>query len=107
LAVAAGDIRVGAGIRRARKHNAVMGSDKMKSSTENKIEGGFHEEKGKIKEKMGELVKNSNLEAEGTVEKIAGKIQKKFGRLKESLKSPESRGAQIMGRDDFRIYKRG
>ena len=47
----------------------------MKSSTKDKAEGKFHEVKGKIKEVAGELRDNPKLEAEGTDEKIAGKVQ--------------------------------
>ncbi|MDW7709640.1 MAG: CsbD family protein [Deferrisomatales bacterium] len=57
----------------------------MKSSIRDKTEGTFHEAKGKVKEKTGELIDNPELEAEGTAEKVAGKIQKKVGDVKEDL----------------------
>jgi len=57
----------------------------MKSSTKDKAEGKFHEAKGKVKEIAGELSDNPELEAEGTGEKIAGKVQKKIGQVKEVL----------------------
>ncbi|MGZ6207720.1 MAG: CsbD family protein [Syntrophales bacterium] len=57
----------------------------MKSSTEDKAEGRFHEVKGKIKEVAGELSDNPELEAEGTGEKIAGKVQEKIGEVKKVL----------------------
>jgi uncharacterized protein YjbJ (UPF0337 family) len=57
----------------------------MKSSTKDKAECKFHEVKGKIKEVAGELSDNPELEAEGTDEKIAGKVQKKVGQIKEIL----------------------
>lgn len=57
----------------------------MKSSIRDKTEGTFHEAKGKIKEKTGELIDDPELEADGTAEKIAGKIQKKVGEIKEEL----------------------
>ena len=53
----------------------------MKPSTENEIAGEVHEVKGKIKEKVGRLTKDRNLEADGTGEKVAGKVQKKVGEL--------------------------
>jgi uncharacterized protein YjbJ (UPF0337 family) len=55
----------------------------MKSSTKDKAEGQYHEAKGKIKEMAGELTDNPKLEAEGTSEKMAGKVQKKIGEVKE------------------------
>ena len=55
----------------------------MKSSTKDKVEGKYHEVKGKIKEMAGDLTDNRELEAEGTSEKVAGKVQKKIGDVKE------------------------
>jgi uncharacterized protein YjbJ (UPF0337 family) len=55
----------------------------MKSSTKDKAEGAFHEVKGKIKEVAGKLSDDPNLEAEGTGEKIAGKVQVKVGQVKK------------------------
>ncbi len=57
----------------------------MKSSTKNKTEGVYHEGKGKIKETVGKVTNNDSLEAEGTVEKVAGKVQKKVGKTEEVL----------------------
>jgi uncharacterized protein YjbJ (UPF0337 family) len=37
--------------------------------------------KGTVKEKVGELTNDSDLEGEGIGEKIAGKVQKKVGQL--------------------------
>ena len=52
----------------------------MQSSIRYKVEGTFHDVKGKIKEVTGKLVNDSNLEADGTDEKIAGQVQEKTGR---------------------------
>jgi uncharacterized protein YjbJ (UPF0337 family) len=57
----------------------------MKSGTKDKAEGTFHELKGKVKEVAGKLTDNPKLEAEGTGEKIAGKIQGKIGQVKKVL----------------------
>jgi uncharacterized protein YjbJ (UPF0337 family) len=57
----------------------------MKSSTKDKAEGTFHELKGKVKEVAGKLSDNPKLETEGTVEKIAGKVQGKVGQVKKVL----------------------
>jgi uncharacterized protein YjbJ (UPF0337 family) len=57
----------------------------MKGSTKDKAEGTFHEVKGKVKEVAGKLSDNPKLEAEGTGEKFAGKIQGKIGQVKKVL----------------------
>jgi uncharacterized protein YjbJ (UPF0337 family) len=51
----------------------------MKDSTKDKVEGAAHEVKGAVKEKVGKVVGNPNLQDEGTGEKVAGKVQKKVG----------------------------
>jgi uncharacterized protein YjbJ (UPF0337 family) len=57
----------------------------MKPSTENEIAGKVHEVKGAIKEKMGQLTNDPDLEDEGTGEKIGGKVQKKIGQVQKVL----------------------
>lgn len=57
----------------------------MKQSTKDKAHGAFHEAKGKVKEEVGRATNNPDLEAEGQVEKIAGKVQKKIGQVKKVL----------------------
>jgi uncharacterized protein YjbJ (UPF0337 family) len=55
----------------------------MKPSTEKEIAGKVHEVKGKIKEKMGQLTNDPDLEGEGIGEKIAGKVQKTIRQLEK------------------------
>jgi uncharacterized protein YjbJ (UPF0337 family) len=57
----------------------------MKPSTDNKATGKFHEVKGAIKQKAGELTKNPNLEADGRAEKNAGKVQKAVGKIEKAV----------------------
>ena len=57
----------------------------MQKSTEDKAKGTFHEVKGKVKEKVGQVTNNPDLEAEGLVEKIGGKVQKKIGQVEKVL----------------------
>jgi len=57
----------------------------MSSSTKDKLKGSFHEAKGKVKELAGRSTNNRELEAKGTVEKNAGKVQKKIGQIKTVL----------------------
>ena len=57
----------------------------MKPGTKNEIAGNVHEVKGTIKEKVGELTNDPDLEGEGIGEKIAGKVQKKIGQVEKAL----------------------
>ena len=55
----------------------------MKTSTTDKIEGTFHEAKGAVKQKAGEVMNDPNLRAKGQAEKDAGKAQNKVGDIKK------------------------
>jgi uncharacterized protein YjbJ (UPF0337 family) len=59
----------------------------MKDSTKDKAEGTLHEAKGAVKEKVGHALNKPNLEAEGNVEKVGGKIQKKVGDIEKAAGS--------------------
>ena len=59
----------------------------MKSSTKDKVEGTFHDAKGKVKEMAGKITDNPKLEVKGKAEKIAGKVQEKVGQVKKVLGS--------------------
>ena len=48
----------------------------MKQSTNDQVEGKFHEVKGKVKEEAGKLTNNPDLQDEGQAEKLAGKSAK-------------------------------
>ena len=57
----------------------------MKTSTKDQIEGKFHELKGDVKQKAGQLTNDPNLETKGQSEKLAGKVQKKVGQIEGVL----------------------
>jgi len=57
----------------------------MKSSTKDRIQGKFHELKGKVKEKAGQVAGKPDVESEGQAENIAGKVQKKVGQIETVL----------------------
>ena len=57
----------------------------MKSSTTDQVKGDLHKLKGNVKEKVGQVVGNPDLEAEGQNEKLAGKVQKKVGQIEKVL----------------------
>jgi len=57
----------------------------MKSGTKDKVEGNFHEAKGKIKEVAGKVTGQPKLEEAGKDEKLEGKVQAKVGEIKTVL----------------------
>jgi uncharacterized protein YjbJ (UPF0337 family) len=57
----------------------------MTDSTKDKVEGTTHEVKGAVKEKLGHVTNDPNLEGKGKAEKVAGKIQKKVGDVEKVL----------------------
>ena len=57
----------------------------MKPSMKDEIQGTFHEVKGKVKEKAGQVTNNPDLKAEGKAENITGKVQKKVGQIEKVL----------------------
>ena len=57
----------------------------MKLSTEDKTKGKLHEVKGTIKQTVGELTNDPNLEADGRAEKNAGKVQKVIGKIEKAI----------------------
>jgi uncharacterized protein YjbJ (UPF0337 family) len=60
----------------------------MRPSTENEVAGKVHEVKGAMKEKVGHVTNDPNLEGEGAGEKIAGKIQNKIGQVQKAVEQP-------------------
>ena len=57
----------------------------MKSSTQEQMEGTFHQMKGKLKEIAVKLTDNPKLKAAGTYEKMSGIVQEKIGQVKKGL----------------------
>ena len=55
----------------------------MKTSTTDQVQGAFHEVKGKVKEKAGQVAGKPDLTAEGQGENLAGKVQKKVGQVEK------------------------
>ena len=50
-----------------------------------RIEGAGHEAKGKIKEVAGKLTGDKKTEAEGTAEKVGGKVQNAVGGIRDKI----------------------
>lgn len=57
----------------------------MKPSTQDRVEGKTHEVKGAVKEQVGRMTNNPDMEDDGTVEKVGGKIQKGVGKIEKAL----------------------
>jgi uncharacterized protein YjbJ (UPF0337 family) len=57
----------------------------MKPGIQDEVEGKLHNLNGKVKEKVGEVTNDADLEAEGQAEEIAGKVQEKVGQVKKVL----------------------
>lgn len=57
----------------------------MTSGMKDKVEGKYHEAKGKAKEVAGKIIGKPNLEESGKEEQVAGKIQEKVGQIKTVL----------------------
>ena len=55
-------------------------------TNKDRIEGSAKQVKGAVKETVGKVVGDSKLQAEGTVDKIEGKVQNAVGGLKDVLK---------------------
>jgi uncharacterized protein YjbJ (UPF0337 family) len=67
------------------RQDSTIRRKQMKPSTKDKIKGTFHEVKGKVKEKAGQVTNNPDLKAEGKAEHTAGKVGKKVGQIEKVL----------------------
>lgn len=59
----------------------------MDDSTKDQLEGKAHQLTGTVKETIGKVVGNPDLEAEGQTEKVSGKVQTKIGQVESVLGS--------------------
>ena len=57
----------------------------MKFSTQDQVEGNFHETKGKVKEMAGRFTNNPRLMAEGKGETLVGTVQEKIGQFEHII----------------------
>ena len=56
----------------------------MKQSTKDEAAGKVHAVKGKVKEKVGQVSGNPDLEDEGTAEKVGGKVRGVVGKIEKA-----------------------
>ncbi len=57
----------------------------MKPSTQDRTEGKLHEIKGNVKEQVGKVTNDPDLEVLGKAEKKAGKVLKWIGRAEKAV----------------------
>jgi uncharacterized protein YjbJ (UPF0337 family) len=57
----------------------------MNTGIKDELKGKAHELKGAVKETAGKVIGNSELEAEGHDERVAGKVQEKVGEVEKVL----------------------
>ena len=62
-----------------------MRENKMNTGTKDELKGTAHEVEGAIKATTGKMTGDSKLEAEGHVERAAGKLQKKVGEVEKVI----------------------
>ena len=55
----------------------------MEDSTKDKVQGIVNQATGAAKEKIGQATDNPDMQDEGTVEKLKGKVQEKVGDIKK------------------------
>jgi uncharacterized protein YjbJ (UPF0337 family) len=67
------------------RQDSTIRRKQMNPSTKDKMKGTFHEVKGKVKEKAGQVTNNPDLKAKGKAENIAGKVEKKVGQIEKVL----------------------
>ena len=63
----------------------------MKPSTKDTAVGKFHEIKGKVRAKAGQLTNNPGLQIKGTMEEAAGKVQGIIGQAEKVLEKRRAR----------------
>jgi uncharacterized protein YjbJ (UPF0337 family) len=59
------------------------------SMNNDQVTGRVEETKGAIKEATGKVVGDKTLEAKGNIQKNLGKVQEKFGDVKQDAKDPQ------------------
>ncbi len=57
----------------------------MKDSTKHHAKGTLHAVKGKIREETGKLTGNHDMQVDGIIEQISGKIQRQVASVEKSL----------------------
>ena len=55
----------------------------MEESTKDKVQGNVNQATGAAKEKIGQATNDPDMQDEGTVEKLKGKVQDKVGDIKK------------------------
>jgi uncharacterized protein YjbJ (UPF0337 family) len=64
----------------------VLATSRSNGMNQNTRDGDLKQVKGSVKEALGKVVGNENLEAEGATEKAVGKAQKDIGKIQETVR---------------------
>ena len=73
-------------MKASRPLTGVHQQEQVMGINKDQVEGRVKEAKGTIKEVAGKLVGNESMEAKGKIQKNLGKVQAKFGDVKEDVK---------------------
>lgn len=63
------------------------------SSTTDKIKGVANQAGGKVKQGIGRVIGNEQMQAEGMAQQVKGKVQQKVGEAKSTVKDAANRVA--------------
>jgi uncharacterized protein YjbJ (UPF0337 family) len=66
-------------------HDSTIKEKQMNPSTMDEIKGSFHDVKGTVKEKVGQVTNHPDVEDRGKAEHNAGVVEKKVGQIEKVL----------------------
>lgn len=66
----------------------------MRQSTEDRMQGAARQASGKIKQETGRVTRHRRMQAEGFVEKNAGKAQRSLGRVEKRQEDRKRRSGR-------------
>ncbi|MBJ6725804.1 CsbD family protein [Geomesophilobacter sediminis] len=64
----------------------------MRESTKERVEGKYHEAKGKVKEYTGEAIGKPDVALKGRIEKTAGKAESALGKAEKNFDDRNRKG---------------
>ena len=78
----------------------------MSSGTKDKIKGTVNKSVGQVKEKLGEVIDNSDLEAKGYIQKYKGIGQQLIGEIKDKIQESANQLGVILVRLGMRLQQK-
>jgi len=61
-----------------------LANEQEADMNKDRVEGMAHQAKGAVKEGVGKITNNPNLQGEGIAENLGGKVQNNVGKLKDA-----------------------